>query len=71
MTRRQLKAKARRRMVEKKLAAKQYAWQAKQIEAATPQKEIENAENQQPVAIDLPLAMGVSLYVPINNGGYL
>ena len=46
MTRRQLKAKARRRMVEKKLAAKQYAWQAKQIEAATPQKEIENAENQ-------------------------
>ena len=46
MTRRQLKAKARRRMVEKKLAAKRYAWQAKQSEAATPQKEIENAENQ-------------------------
>ena len=46
MTRRQLKAKARRRMVEKKLAAKKYAWQLKQSEAATPQKELENADNQ-------------------------
>ena len=46
MTKRQLKAKSRRRKVEKKLAAKKYAWQAKQIEAATPQKDIENAENQ-------------------------
>ena len=46
MTKRQLKAKARRRLVQKKLVAKKYAWQTKQIEAATSQKEIENAENQ-------------------------
>ena len=46
MTKRQLKAKSRRRKVEKKLAAKKYAWQAKQIEAATSQKEIQNVENQ-------------------------
>ena len=62
MTKRQLKAKARRRLVQKKLAAKRYAWQAKQIEAATPQKDIENAENQQPVTIDLP---------PIKGGGFI
>ena len=46
MTKRQLKAKSRRRLVEKKLAAKKYAWQVKQIEEATSQKEIQNAENQ-------------------------